>query len=143
MSAVTIKGDNGSILIEVLGYENAAASNDSDSNWLTSTVTVVAGAFSGQLNGSLTTQNFAYFHRELGEILGSLKGKAVFEADEEWLHFEVEMGSRGTAKVRGVAIANDGTGASLTFAFETDQTYLTQTKSALDSVVKSFPIRQL
>jgi len=142
MITVSIAGDGGSISIEVLGYENASASDDSDANWLISRIAVVAGPFSGQLSVALTTQDFAHFRRDLVEALRTLTGKAVFQTDEDSLRFQVEMGSRGTAKVSGIAQVIAGYRASLTFAFETDQSYLTQARSALDAVVENFPVQR-
>lgn len=142
MISVPIKGNGGSISIDVLGYENAAASNDSDANWLRSKIKVAAGPFSGETDAALTTQDFVYFERELAEVLRTLKGKATFQTDEDALRFEVEMSSRGTATVSGAAKAGGGLQASLRFSFETDQSYLAQTKRALAEVTENFPIQQ-
>lgn len=142
MISVPIEGTGGSISIEVLGYENAAASNESDANWLKSRIKVVAGPFSGEFDAALTTQDFVYFERELNELLRSLQGKATFQTDEEWLRFEVVMGSRGTCTVSGAAKTSSGSQASLRFAFESDQSWLAETMRALAEVVENFPVRQ-
>lgn len=143
MINISIEGNGGSISIEVFGYENATASNDSDANWLRSRIRVAAGPFSGETDAALTTQDFVYFERELTEVLRTLKGKATFQTDEDSLRFDVEMGSRGTATVSGAAKASGGgSQASLRFAFETDQSYLAQTKRALAEMVKHFPVQQ-
>jgi hypothetical protein len=142
MTSVTIEGSGGSILIEVIAYENAAASNKSDANWLTSKIKVAAGPFSGEFRATLTTQDFACFDRELIELLRTLQGKATFQTDEEWLRLEIEMGSRGTCVVSGLAKSNDMPETSLKFAFESDQSWLAQTKRAVGEVLESFPVRQ-
>jgi hypothetical protein len=139
---VPIKGDDGSISIEVVGYENATAGNDSDANWLTCRIEISAGPFRGQFDASLTTQDFADFRRQLDEVLQILKGKAVFQTHEDWLCLEIVMGTRGTAKVGGVAKISGGSKTSLSFTFETDQSYLAQTKNALDLMVRDFPVQQ-
>lgn len=143
MISVPIAGTGGSVTIEVIGYENPAAGNDSDANWLRSTVRVSVGPFAGDIEGSLTTQDFAYFERELSEVLRTLQGKATFQTDEDWLRFEVGMGSRGTATVSGVVKAGGGSQASLRFSFETDQSYLGETNRALGAVAKDFPVKQV
>lgn len=142
MISVPIDGTGGSISIEVLGYENAAASNDSDANWLRSKVRVAAGPFSGEVDAALTTQDFVYFERELTEMLRTLQGKATFQTDEDWLRFEIGMGSRGTATVSGAVKAGGGSQASLRFSFETDQSFLGQAKRALAEVSANFPVKQ-
>lgn len=141
MITVPIEGNGGSILIEVFGYENVAASNESDANWLRARIKIFAGPFSGVIDAALTTQDFFYFDRELAEVLRTFKGKAVFQTDEDWLCFEVEMGSLGTANVRGTAKAI-GSRSSLMFSFNTDQSYLTNTKRAVAEVTEKFSIRQ-
>ncbi len=142
MIRVPIEGTGGSISIDVLGYENAGASNESDANWLRSRTRVVAGSFAGEIDAALTTQDFAYFARELTEMLRTLTGKATFQTDEDRLRFEVEMRSRGIATVSGAVKANDVPRASLRFSFETDQSFLAQTKRALSEVAERFPVQE-
>lgn len=141
MINVPIEGSGGSISIEVLGYENPTASNDSDANWLRSRIRIAAGPFSGETDAALTTQDFVYFERELAEALRTLKGKATFQTDEDSLRFDVEMSSRGAATVSGAVKAGGGSQASLRFSFETDQSYLAQTKRALGEIVEHFPVQ--
>lgn len=143
MISVPIAGSGGSVTIEVIGYESPDAGNDSDANWLRSTVRVSVGPFAGDIEGSLTTQDFAYFERELSEMLRTLQGKATFQTDEDWLRVEVGMGSRGTATVSGVVKAESGSQASLRFSFETDQSYLGETKRALSEVANEFPVKHV
>jgi hypothetical protein len=142
MISMSIEGTGDSISIEVLGYENAAASNESDANWLRSKVRVAAGPFSGDANGALTTQDFVYFERELTEMLRTLQGKATFQTDEDWLRFEIRMGSRGTATISGAVKASGASQASLRFSFETDQSFLGSTKRGLAEITANFPIKQ-
>lgn len=141
MIDVPIEGDGGSITIGVLGYENPVAADDSDANWLRSKVRVVVGPFSGEVDAALTTQDFVYFERELTEMLRTLHGKATFQTDEDWLRFEIGLGSRGTATVSGVVKSAGVSQASLRFSFETDQSFLAQTKRALAEVAAHFPVQ--
>ncbi len=143
MISVPIAGIGGSIIIQVISYENPTASNDSDANWLRTAVRVSVGPFAGDIDGSVNTHDFAYFERELSEMLLTLRGKATFQTDEDWLRFEVGMGSRGTATVSGVVKARGGLQASLRFSFETDQSYLVDTKRALGEMANDFPIKQV
>jgi len=143
MIKVPILGSSASITIHVRGYENPAAANDSDANWLRSTVSISAGPFAGEIEGSLTTQDFAYFERELTEALRTFHGKATFHTDEDWLRFEVSMDSRGTATVSGIAKAGAGSQTGLTFSFETDQTYLGETQRALGDMAGQFPVKKV
>ena len=142
MIRLYIKGTNGSISIELLGYENAAAQNASDANWLKTRIKVISGPFCGEIAATMTTHDFSYFEKELIELLLNLKGKAKFQTNEEWLSFEIEIGALGTAIVRGTAKANDGSRSSLAFSFETDQSYLEQTRQLLSSITQNFPVQR-
>lgn len=141
MITVPINGQGGTISIDVMSYENPTAKDTSDANWLSSRIEVTAGPFSGRFNATLTTQDFVCFRDEMEALLNQLKGKATFQTDEDWLGFHIEMQTRGTAKVTGIAKVHGEPKASLSFAFETDQSLLAQTKSALDAVVEKFPIK--
>ena len=55
---IEIKGHGGGIGIVVLGYENPAATNSSDANWLVSRVRVGIGPFRGEV--SATFCHFVY-----------------------------------------------------------------------------------
>lgn len=87
----------------------------SDANWLRSRIRVAAGPLSGEIDATLTTQDFVYFERELTEVLRTLRGKATFQTDEDSLRFDVQMGSRGTATVSGSVKACGESQASLPF----------------------------
>ena len=76
-------------------------------------------------------------------MLRILHGKITFQTDEEGLSFEIEMSARGTAKVVGFAKADGESKATLQFSFETDQSYLAETKRALTEMVKHFPVQKL
>lgn len=141
MNSITIKGENGSVCIQVLRYEHAKAENSSDANWLTSTVQLTVGSFSANLSLNLTTQDFRHFHHDLTKMLETLSGKAIFETPEEGIVFEIEMGSRGNAKVRGKAAEHASSRSTLTFEFDTDQSYLALAKTSLAEVIQNFPVK--
>jgi hypothetical protein len=139
MTIIVLEGHGGSVSIEIRDYENAAASDVSDANWLSSRISVTAGPFRGEFDAALTAQDLTYFRNGLAALLETLKGKAEFRSDEEWLSFDIDMQSLGTARVKGIAKANDGSESSLAFSFETDQSYLGKTKAAVDTAVGRFP----
>jgi hypothetical protein len=140
MMSVPIKGDGGLIVISIMNYERPQADNQSDANWLTSAVDITVGPFSGRFGLSLTTQDFVRFNTDLDQMLRTLKGKSIFQTDEDALYLEIEMGSLGHAKVSGIA-RDSITQSELIFKFPTDQSYLLQTKTALAEVVTRFPVR--
>ncbi len=138
---VEVAGQSARVRIEVHGYENPAARNPSDANWLTCRVEVRVKKFLGELDATFTTQDFAAFARHLRSMVTDLNGVAAFETDEDALRLDVELTHTGTAQVSGTLRDVDWPQTSFTFLFETDQTFLRRTADALDEVTRRFPIR--
>lgn len=141
MINISIKGDGGLLAIDVLGYENPSATNDSDANWLISSIMVAVGPFCAKLDAVLTTHDFVHFERDLASMLRALAGKAEFQTDEESLCFAVHMGPQGVAMVNGIVQFIGETRASMEFSFPTDQTYLDRARCSLSDITKRFPVR--
>jgi len=141
MITLPIKGDAGGVLIEVSDYENASASNVSDANWLSCEIEVRASSFRGRYKASLTTEDFTCFEKELEELLSGSKQEAAFFTDEGWLRLEVTTDALGKGRVAGEASDNSSPRVSLSFAFETDRTYLEQAKNSLREITRKFPVQ--
>jgi hypothetical protein len=140
MTSIDIKGNSGSVVIRVKDYERPNADDESDANWLVTSVEVTAGQLSGGASLSLETHDFVRFAATLDETLRDLKGKAVFQTCEDGLYFEIEMGSLGNAKICG-KLRDRVTQSELMFQFDTDQTYLSQSKIELTKILQHFPVR--
>ena len=139
MITVPLKNGTGcSIPIEVLGYEDPDAPATSY-DWLRCNVGIVAGPFAGTLAATITTQDFESFHRELIKVLMDLDGTASFVTDEEWLQFTVTMGRRGNCTITGTSTVFGGPRATLSFEFDSDQSYLAETERGVSSVIEKFP----
>jgi hypothetical protein len=138
---IEIAGQAAYVKIKVSGYENPAAQNPSDANWLTCRVEVRVRGFEGRVDAAFTTQDFAAFGRSLGSAVADLRGGAVFETDEEALRLNVEFNSTGTVSITGSLREPDRPRTSLAFSFESDQTYMRRTVDALDEVNNQFPVR--
>jgi hypothetical protein len=139
---VQIKGDFGEITIEILGYENPAAQDPEDRNWLNCNVSIRVNGFSGSFHAAFVTTDFTHFRRELAEALRRPGGRASFITYEDALRFDVEFAASGCATVTGVAQVFDTTEAKLSFAFSSDQSFLATTLRRLDLVVREFPSRE-
>lgn len=139
---IEIIGEGVCIALEVLGYENPLAQDVSDANWLDCRVSITIGdAFQGQFAASFTTSDFVRFREELSTALTELNGTATFVTDEDALRVGVELSKTGRAAVEGIA-QTFSPDASLSFSFETDQTFLNQTLQQLNAVVDHFPIKE-
>lgn len=142
MITIPIKGEGGGVMIEVAGYGQAEADNHSDTNWLVGEIDVSAGPFRGRLDANFTTHEFAALDRDLAKALNALTGKVAFAPDYgSILRLTVEMTSLGHATVTGSLRHQTEFSASLDFEFATDQTYLAETRTALATLVKEFPVK--
>jgi hypothetical protein len=138
---VEVAGQAAHVGIEVLGYENPAAENVSDANWLTCRVEVRVRGFEGHVDAAFTTHDFAAFSRSLRSAVTDLKGEATFETDEDALRLDVNFNMTGSVSVTGVLREPDRPRTSLAFSFESDQTFMRRTVDALDKVTHQFPVR--
>ena len=140
-TTIDIQGDRGAkISIEVHGYENPRAINREDANWLSCTIGVAVDEFSCELDGSFTTYDFMEFKVALEQIIASMAGVASFHPCEEAIILDVKMGRNGHGKVSGLAKSFSPDRASLAFSFETNQTFLSLTKTELNRINREFPI---
>lgn len=141
--SIEIAGHGASVTIGITGYENPAAVNPSDANWLSCTVLLGIGAFSGSLAASFTTHDFARFFGQFQAALSALEGVVSFLTDEDMLRLNLKFEKTGRVQISGLAQELGLTKAALTFSFESDQSFLTQTCRQLEKVTKKFPVKEL
>ncbi len=139
---IEIKGHGGGIGIIILGYENPAATNTSDANWLVCRVRVGLGPFRGEVSATFTTQDFARFREELRALLGQERASAVFETDEQVLELRIEAQPTGAAAISGTIRYSSGPQVTVSFTLDSDQSYLGSVLEALDTVTKQVPVRR-
>ena len=129
------------VLVTVNNYERSISGEYYDDNWVSTDISVSAGAFSGHFNAAFLTEDFVQFNVKLQSLFEVLKGEAVFSTMEEQLSLKVFGNSRGSIEVEGVALDQVGIGNKLQFRFKLDQTYLSETIKGLNEVIAAFPVR--
>lgn len=112
-----------------------------DGNWMVCIVEVHAGGFRGQFEANLRTDEFERFHNEVKPLYDKLTGKAAFRAMEEQLVLELEGDGRGHIHIRGQACDMAGTGNTLNFKLDIDQTQLFGTMAQVGELLNRFPVR--
>ncbi len=128
------------VAIAVTRREFPDASDTWDGNWICATVGVRAGAFRGEYEALLRTDELAHLRGELSRLHAELKGTAVFESREQWLRMQFEGDGRGHFVAECEARDQPGTGNTLCFQLMLDQTQLPTVLSALDGVLAVFPV---
>ena len=140
-TSITIKGEaGGQIQLTVRSYERASSPDPDDENWLTCGVTVQAAGFRGRVEVAMQTYDFVQFGAALDALLGGAERVASLSTMEEGLELSLESDRSGHVVVSGAVFDTDRR-TFLTFAFETDQTYLRSTQSELRATVAAFPVR--
>jgi len=139
---IRIGSKQGSILIEVDGYERPSAEDYDDANWLKCTVAVNAGAFDGNFKTTFTTHDFVVLHERVEHQLAEMSGDITFENTEGDLTLNINMDKRGAALMSGTVHPHKYLEASLRFEFESDQSYLEQTRRQIQAVIRKYPTRE-
>lgn len=112
-----------------------------DGNWVFAAVRIRAGAFRGEYEAMLRTDEIAHLHSGLARLHAELAGTASFESMEEWLKMAIEGDGRGHFVARCEARDEPGTGHTLRFTLHFDQTELPPVLAALGAVLEAFPVK--
>jgi hypothetical protein len=140
---IKFMGENGSLTVEVYRYERPGTEDADDANWLNCEVSVKAGAFGGNFKCAFTTHDFVALHQRLKTAVESLTGNVSFQNTEADLFLNIDFGKRGATLVHGKAQPHRSPEGTLSFEFDSDQSYLAQTLCQLEAVLRHFPVRQM
>jgi hypothetical protein len=127
--------------VEVLNYERPENSDYWDANWLKVQIQIKVGAFSGNYIAQLQTMDFSGFEKELKRIYIDLKGVTQFNSIEEWLMVMLIGDGLGHFKVECRACDSPGTGNTLQFEFQIDQTYIPNLITQVSNILEMFPVK--
>jgi hypothetical protein len=125
--------------MHVTRREFPEASDYWDGNWVYATIR--AGAFRGEYEALLRTDELTSFRDQLATLHTALNGSATFETMEHWLRVDVQGDGRGHFLAKCEARDQPGVGNTLRFELTFDQTELPPMLTALDEVVRAFPIK--
>ncbi len=135
-----IKGSGDFIRVELVHLAHPNAEDDWDRNWVKSNVTLKAGGFSGKFTCDLMTTDFARFQEQFSKLYNKLDGTAIFDTIEEQINIKIEGDGFGHFDANCVVMDFAGTGNTLEFLINFDQTTIPQVVRQLTSITKHFPI---
>jgi hypothetical protein len=138
---IEIRGHGGGITIDVLGYENPAATKASDANWLICSIRMRIGPVHGDMKASFTTQDFAEFARELRALVEGQASAASFQTDEQALELKIVGKPTGSAEITGTVRYSFGPDVAVSFTLDSEKSYLLPVIDAISSTMEQFPIR--
>lgn len=94
--AIVIGADGSEQLsVHVTRREFPEASDYWDGNWVYATIQIRAGAFRGEYEALLRTDELASFRDQLATLHAALNGCATFETMEHWLRVDIQGDGRG------------------------------------------------
>ena len=132
--------DNEKVEIEVLSRTHPKSTDFWDGNWIDSNIHVEIPGYTAQFMACLRTDELSYFLDGLNTMHKMLKGKAILENLDEYIHFECEMNNLGHIEWKGKTCYPNGFGAELTFEFKSNQSYLEQIIRDLNRILAVFPV---
>jgi hypothetical protein len=112
-----------------------------DGNWVYATVRIRAGAFGGEYEELLRTDELAVFATELRRLHADVHGTAAFHTMEHWLEIDVVGDGYGHFTARCEARDEPGIGNTLRFELTFELSELRSIVASLDAVVVAFPVR--
>jgi hypothetical protein len=129
------------IEVDVMSYERPASGEYHDDNWLSVSITVRVGGFSGRVGAAIVTDELVRFAEQLHRLYKELTGSAEFTTLEGQLSLTLSCDTRGHITLRGEILDQAGIGNRLSFHLDLDQSFLQKSIGELDAVIRAFPVR--
>jgi len=131
------------IVVEVHGYERAAATDPSDANWLTCHLSFRSESVSSELDCSLTTSELKAFDRDLTLTLENLESELTFQAYEEGLSLRFVPNKHGQFKIAGSLRDYRSAKVVVSFELTCGLDVVASFHAGLRRVLRAFPVRAL
>lgn len=136
-----IRGDEGQIALEILGYENAQAQSVDDANWLRAKLQIRGGPFSGAITFAMTAHELLLLYREVESATKTLTGSVGFQNMEgNWaMNLNFERGGGGI--ISGSVTSDPGQKNVLHYELHSDGISLEGFVQALGRLAAQYPVR--
>ena len=141
MNSVSIRGDGAALQLAVAGYEREAVQDATDADWLRAHVQISVPGFAASLELALLAEEVTRTLGELSSVLARGEGAAEFNTLEDCLRLTIALERTGRGVVSGIARHLDRPTNQLSFAFDTDRTFLDRAERDLRSISNAFPSR--
>lgn len=136
-----IRGDEGQIALEILGYENVQAQSVDDSNWLGAKLEVRGGVFSGAITFAMTAPELALLYQRVGSATKTLAERVHFQTTEGNWVLNLNFERSGGAVISGTVTPDPVQKNVLHYEFRSDGISLESLVQALGKLVAQYPVR--
>jgi hypothetical protein len=138
-----IRGDEGQIALEILGYENVQAQSVDDSNWLRAKLEVRGGPFSGAITFAMTAPELLLLHQQVESATKTLTGSVHFQTMEGNWALNLNFERSGGTIISGTVTSDPGQKNVLHYEFRSDGISLESLVQALGKLVAQYPARDV
>ncbi len=129
------------VTIDIL-HRNCPDSDDYwDGNWLNANIKVSLPGYQASFNGDIRTDEVRAFLEGCKKMDQTLSGSVKFSSMEEIIELNGEIDRTGQIEWSGKTTYPVGTGATLTFKFLSDQSFLETLISELELIMSQFPVK--
>jgi hypothetical protein len=135
---VILKGDTGSLKIDIIKRENASTNDFWDANWIEANIEIGVFGFSGKYEASFRVDDLYRFYNELVKLTKLEKTSAEFTTLENGLFFKCDANRRGAVTCTGKAISRDNI---LEFTIDTDLPSLALFERDLKLTLEKYPLK--
>lgn len=126
--------------IEILTRTHPTSLDFWDGNWIDSNIKVVIPGYSVHFPAHLRTDELRDFLYELKSMNRTLKGSAVLNNLDHYIHIESEINNLGHINWKGETCYPAGYGARLNFEFQSNQSYLHKIIKELEAILEIYPV---
>lgn len=146
-----LRGDQGKVRFEVLGYEFPNPDGDPYSEWFEGVFSAEVGPWSGSFRGTMLAEDLRRLLEDFEKALWRPEFEVSFDPVEPHLVFKVEGRARGRGTAEGGTpdwVEVEGRldhepilGTELRFVLESDRKRLAETAKGIRQVLARFPNR--
>ena len=140
MKKLYILGSDTKIKVEVMERLYPESIGAWEGDWVKAAIAVEIPGYSANFLADLRTEEFKEFRDQLAAMNQELEGTASLISIENAIEAKAVMDSLGGIYWEVSTRYPISTGAVLTFAFGSDQSYLNPLIKELDEVLKEFPV---
>lgn len=133
-------GDQAKTQITVVKRSYPEALDFWDANWLDTMITIKIPGYSAHFDAQLRTDEFREFYKQLKKMDKKLKGKTELTSMEGVIDVQGRINLLGRIVWEVETQYPVGTGAVLTFEFDSDQSVVPPLLKELEDVLANYPV---
>lgn len=133
-------GEEASVGIEIIGQAFPHSENAIDCNMLNAIIKIRLPGYKVNFPTSLSTIDLERFFISIKAMYEEMRGTAILDHRDAMIEIKGTINKLGQIEWSGETCYPAGTGATLTFEFTSDQSYLDKLIKDLAKIMKPYPV---